>query len=412
MRVDSPVTKWLIVGLCFLSQNLSIGFAFGSFGPLLAATESHFGVSRAGASMGMSLINLALGGLAPFLGGLMQRIPVRYAMALGAVLSAVGYFGLATITVYPIGLVMFVLVGTGMSLTGVIGPLTMISRWFTTGRATILSIVNLPVALLTTPYLVGELLPQFGRSLILMWAAAFFLVLVPLLLLFLRDYPSQTLRTGNGVTNAASPADAGVAAPMSSGDILRSRPFWLVSIAIGIMAGCGIVFVVHIVPFGVGQGMTIQTASKLLSVHAASGLIGVLIVGRLADRIGAPQVLVLTSLCQMLLFCALLMVKGTSLYLVAALMGMSAVPMMTLHGAALGALVPVSSISRAIGLSYAIKLPFLFAFAPLAALLFETSRSYALPFASCAAALALSCLLFVMIVFEAGRRNRATPAMT
>ena len=94
-RTDLPFSGWRVVLLCFLAQNLAMGFAFGSFGPLLASTEQHFGVTRTVATTGMSLILLAIGGLSPLLGGLLQKVSVRSAMIGGAALSALGYWGLA-----------------------------------------------------------------------------------------------------------------------------------------------------------------------------------------------------------------------------------------------------------------------------------------------------------------------------
>lgn len=397
MRTDSPYYRWLVVALCFLSQNMAMGFAFGSFGPLLVSTEAQFGISRSEATIGMSFLNLALGGLAPLLGGVMQRFPIRYTMMAGALLSALGYFCLSYLTYYPLYLAAFVMVGAGVSLGGVIGPLTLISRWFVKSRATTLSIANLPVALLLTPYIVGAILPAVGRSAVLAGAASIFLLLAPFFLL-LRDHPRTS----------ADPADLALlsrpssppSAALSVRQILANRSFWLLSIAMGLMAGTGIIFVVHIIAFAIGKGMAIQTASTLLSFHAGAGLVGVLLIGRIADRIGPVHALILTSFCQIALWSALLVANGSTLFALAALMGLFAVPMATLHGAALSTLIPVSSISSAMGLSYAIKLPFLSTFALVAALLFEASGSYTLAFALTAMLMALSCSLFVILALE------------
>lgn len=404
MRTDSPFSRWLVVALCFLSQNMAIGFAFGSFGPLLVSTEAQFGISRSAATMGMSVLNLALGGLAPLLGGVMQRFPIRYTMLAGALLSASGYFGLSMLTYYPLSLAMFVLVGAGVSLCGIIGPLTLISRWFATGRATALSIANLPVALLLTPYLVGATLTDFGRPAILGTAAAIFVALAPLFLL-LRDHPLASSR------DCDSAAEGGAQEPvLSAREIFSSRPFWLLSVAMGLMAGTGTIFVVHIVPFGLGKGMGIQTASTLLSFHAGAGLLGVLLFGRIADWIGPVNSFVSTSFFQIVLWSALLVADTRSLFILSALMGVMQVPMATLHGAALSRLIPVSSISRAMGLSYAIKLPFTFSFALGAALLFETSGSYILPFALTAVVMAISSGLFLTLAL--GSRSNPVIAIT
>src|SRR5689334_12095984 len=111
---DRSWLAWKMLLLCFLAQNLAMGLAYGSFGPLLSSTEQHFGISRAVATTGMSMITFAIGALSPLLGGLMQRISVRSAMIGGALLSALGYWGLAVFPSFHIALLMYGLIGTGV----------------------------------------------------------------------------------------------------------------------------------------------------------------------------------------------------------------------------------------------------------------------------------------------------------
>lgn len=69
--------------------------------------------------------------------------------------------------------------------------------------------------------------------------------------------------------------------------------------------------------------------------------------------------LAVSALGQALLWWAVLQASGPSLLLASALMGMCAVPIITLHGAAMSALCGGSAVARALGFSYLIKLPFL-----------------------------------------------------
>lgn len=238
--------KWSLVLLCLLAQNCVMGFAFGSFGPLLASTEQDFGVSRALATAGMSLITLALGGLSPVLGGWMERVSVRTGMAGGALLSAIGYVGLACAGSFAVALGMYGLIGIGVCLTAILGPLILISRWFDKNRGKVLSIVNLPILLFLTPYIVAKLLPHYGRAGLLSAMGAICALLALLLLRLVEPAPV-----------AAQQAQPGVpAAQCASGASLLKRPaFWLLSLGIGIMAGAGTGFVVHIVPFGMSRQM-------------------------------------------------------------------------------------------------------------------------------------------------------------
>jgi cyanate permease len=379
------------VALCFLAQNCAMGFAFGSFGPLLASSEAHFGVSRTVASTGMSLIMLAIGGLAPFLGSLLQRHSVRAAMIAGALLSAMGYWGLAVLHSFALGLVMYALIGTGVSLTAILGPLILISRWFEANRARMLSLVNLPLALFVTPYLIARMLPEQGRCAILGSIGTTFLLLAPLLLLLVEQPPS-----GNAQPRSST-ANAPVATSGSAATILRKPAFWLLSIGIGIMAGAGSAYMVHIVPFGIERQMSLPAAAALLSVYSGAGIFGTLLFGWIADRLGPPSALVISASCQAVLWWSLLQVNGAQLYLVAALLGVCVVPLTTLHGAALSRVFGAAAVGRATGYSYLVKLPFIFSFAPAMGRIFDVFGGYHTPFLLTAGLMVLSSASFYLM---------------
>ncbi|WP_340268546.1 MFS transporter [Sphingobium mellinum] len=410
-RTVRPFSLWRVVLPCFLVQTLAAGFAFGSFGPLLASTEQHFGVTRAVAATGMSLIMLAVGGLSPFLGGLLQKVPVRSAMIGGAVLSALGYLGLALLPSFGLALIAFGLIGTGVSLLAILGPLTLISRWFTSGQGKVLSIVNLPIALFLTPFIVGELLPLYGRLAILGGIATIFLLLIPVLLLIVES-PERMGHVAPGAntdTEGGPAQDAVTDRPLSTREILASPPFWLVSIVIGVISGSGTAFLVHIVPFGMERDLSLQAASGLLSVYAGAGIVGTLLMGWIADRIGPPATIALTTLSEALLWWGLLQVAGLPLFALAALMGICVVPVTTLHGAALSRLVGAASVSRAMGISYAIVLPFIFSFAPLVGFLFDHADGYRLPFLMTASVVAVASLSSGLMIFV-GRKQKSSIA--
>jgi predicted MFS family arabinose efflux permease len=322
----------------------------------------------------------------------------------GAALSALGYWGLALLPSFSLALVMFGLIGTGVCLMGILGPLTLINRWFVTDRAKVLSIVNLPIALFVTQFLVSQLLPGFGRLAILGGIGTIFLLLIPLLFSIVED-PARIGQAPRGM-EATSKGKIATDRPLSTREILSIPAFWLLSLAIGVMAGSGTVFVVHIVPFGMERQLTLQTASGLLSAYAGAGIFGTLMFGWIADRIGPPRALVLTTFCQALLWWGLLHVAGFPLFILAALLGICVVPLNTLHGAALSQLVGPSSIARAMGTSFAIKLPFIFTFAPLAGFVFDRAGGYQLPFMLTSGLLAVSCLGFVLMVFAVRKQQR------
>lgn len=407
-RSVRPFSGWRVVLPCFLAQTLSAGFAFGSFGPLLASTEQHFGVTRAVAATGMSLIMLAIGGLSPFLGGLLQKVSVRSAMIGGAALSATGYLGLALLPSFGLALVMFALIGTSVSLLAILGPLTLISRWFASGQGKVLSIVNLPIALFLTPFIIAELLPAYGRLAVLGGIATIFLLLIPVLMLIVEhpDRIGQVARGADIDLGGAGPQSAIKDPPLSTREILASLPFWLVSIVIGVISGSGTAFLVHIVPFGMERDLSLQAASGLLSVYAGAGIVGTLLIGWITDRIGPPSALALTTLGQALLWWGLLQMAGFPLFALAALIGICVVPVTTMHGAALSMLVGPASISRVMGISYAITLPFIFSFAPLIGFVYDRAGGYGLPFLLTASILVIASLCSVLMIFAIRKQKQ------
>jgi MFS family permease len=396
---ERPFLGWRMVALCFLAQNCGMGFSYGSFGPLLASTKEHFGVSFTWAAAGMSLTTFALGVTSPLAGMILRRVPLRSALLFGGLISAIAYWSLAVLTWYPAALLMFALIGAGMSLLAAIGPVTLINRWFLTDRGKVLSLVNLPIFLFFTPFVIGELLPRYGRFAILGGLGTILLVTTALLLLVV-ERPEDVGQSPRGHSVAVGPGDTVEGPPpLPTAQIFTSWPFWLLSLAIGLMAGTGVSYAVHIVPFGVERHLSFARAAGLMSVYAGAGIFGTLLLGWLADRIGGLCTLALSAFCQAISWWGLLQVDGMALYGLGAVIGASVVPLVMLHGTALSAIFGAPNISRAMGFSYVIKLPFLFGFPPLVARLFMTTGSYRVPFLLTAGLLALSSALFLLAAY-------------
>lgn len=384
-------TRTIII--CFLAQNLGAGLAFGSFGPLLASNEVHFGVSRTLAASGMSVVLLAIGLLSPIAGALLQTMSVRTAMIGGGVLSTIGYGALASTNLFPLAIVAYAMIGVGVSLLAVLGPLTLVSRWRQRDRGKVLALVNLPLAMFVGPYIIAELLPVLDRVGVFAAMCAIFAVFTPLMVLIVEHPPGRAAERSDAAGKEVKPTS-----------LLGSLPFWLVSVGVGVIAGAIALFLVHIVPFGLERAMSLPTASALISTYAGSGFVGILLFGWITDRIGAVRALALSAAAQALLWSALLIVEGNMVFVVAALIGISAAPQPTLHGAAMSSLFGSQAV-RAMGLSFAIKLPFLFGAAPLGGALFEQSGGYHLPFLVCSGALVAATGLFMLLLWTTRGRE-------
>jgi MFS family permease len=412
MRSNS-IARLVVVVLCGVAQNIATGFAFGSFGPLLASTEQHFAVSRTVATTGMSVVTATTGILALLLGGLMGRAPTKPAMVIAALVSAIGYWGLALAPSFGFTLPMYALIGAGVCVLSILGPATIVGRLFDSGRGKVLGLINLPIVLFALPFTIAQILPHVGRSTVLGGMGTIQLMLAALLLFFLVE-KNQAIdgrqEKGNHVT--AIEADATplrTDGRLTMTEALHGAPFWFVSIAIGVLNASGSAFVVHIVPFGMEEGLSPEKAAALLSLFAAAGLLGAPLFGWIIDQLGGPATMALNAAIQALLWLCILNVSGPALYATAALLGLCAVPINVLHQATMSEMLESKSVSRGIGLSYVLKLPFIFSFAPLVAYLFERSGGYWLPFVATSGALGFAMIMSLLAFTVLRRATRQCP---
>nr|WP_157034138.1 MFS transporter [Sphingomonas sp. Y57] len=411
MKAAIPMgfSGWKIVARCALAQNIATGLVFGSFGPMLISTEQHFGVSRTAATFGMSVTTATMGISSPLLGNVMGRFPVRIGMIFGAVLGALGFIGLALLPSFVLALPMYALIGVAVCLLSILGPVSIVNRWFMAGRGKMLGIINLPIVVFVLPFILAAALPMWGRSAILLAMASAFLLLIPLLMTMVES-PAQIGERPWGESADESRASAAFTgrARQPASRILRMPEFWLLSLGVGIITGTTTTFVVHIVPYGGHIGLAPEASAGLMSIYAGAGLVGALLLGWIVDRLGGAATLGLTALLQAGLWIVMPQTSGQALFLASAALGIVAVPINVLHQSALSELIEPAGIGRALGISYALKLPFIFAFAPIASFLFESSGGYQIPFWTMGSALLVAAFLFAAAYFVT-RYQVATP---
>jgi len=392
---------------CILAQNLMIGLSYGTFGALLEQNQTHFDVGRTTMTAAMSFISLTLALGSSLAGSLIPRFRPRDLMLTGIAIAAVAYAGLVFTTAFWQALICFTMIGTGVAFSAIISPVALITRWFPEGPGKPLGLVHLPILMLSVPFVSGLLLDDVGRAGIYAGVAGLLLLALPVLAVLIRNPPAEA---ADGSVSGANPADGVV---LGIGVLLRSPSFWLISLAIGLLAGSGTVAVVHLVPFGMERGLPQVSAAALLSVFAAAGLFGTPLFGRLADRIGALNALALSAALAGLMWTMLPFLMGNPIFFAVALLGAASSPLVALHGASVRAVFGPVAAARAMGYGYLVKLPFLFGFPIIAALLFEITGNYRLPYLLCGMSLACAtiCAIGVTVLrLRAGGPAIADPA--
>jgi predicted MFS family arabinose efflux permease len=396
--------KWRAILICFVTQNVAMGVVFGTFGPLLKANEDHFGVSRGTAALGMSLILLGLGLSSPLIGRFTSRYSLRFMMFVGAILISLSYFVIAVINIFSIALVFYSLIGVGVCVLAVIGPISVVSNWCDTDKGKMLAVVNLPLLLFLSPYVVSQLIPEYGRTSINLAIGGIFVLLLPVIA-FLVERPEELAPYESQDDNSQALLGTEI---LSSGAIVSKRQFWLLSLGVGTFSAAATAFSVHIIPFGMESGMSFEKAAMLLSVYAAAGVLGSFMFGYIIDWLSSSSALIMSAVCQAAAILGLLHLQNDWLFLCAVIFGACVVPQLTLLGAALADVFGSKNAGQAMGLCYPVKLPFLFAAAPLVGYLYEAQGNYEASFYMLTAILVVAAGLFAYLLVIERLRSAAT----
>ncbi|MEJ7935340.1 MFS transporter [Sphingobium sp. AN558] len=371
----APFAGWQMVGICFLIMNCALGVNFAAYGAMMETIERDFGTSRAVASMGLSMVTLTLGILAPLVGGLLRRISARALILTGLALNAGGYFLLGQVHDIRLFLGIYALmIGPGFTLAGVVPCTAIVSNWFVTGRGKALGIINMPLGNALMPLLAAALLIRFGLAGTLVGNGLILAALIPLAWLLVDD----PARIGQQPMGGMAQAGAESEAPLSAARILRQPRFIILSLGVALLSAAGLAIMTHMVALATGRGVPLTSASLMLSIFGLAGLVGAPLFGWLADRIGGGPSFAVLALAQCLPWLGLI-VAGAQLPILLGLaftIGLCCNGILTLFGVTMGEWLAQANIGLGMGLCYLIQLPFLFAAAPLAGAMFDRFGSY------------------------------------
>lgn len=382
--------------VCMLANNFTLGLMFGSFGALLLSNEQTFGVERGAISFGMSALTTTMGVSALVMGNFVRRLTPRVSIAIGVTTAAVAFTGLGLTTNFGVALAMWALLGFSAAMAAILGPVAIAAEFFPEKAGKVLGLINMPVVLFVGPWAVTAILPLLGRQGTYLALAA---LLVPVLAL--------VLRLPAGAKDAAT-HDGHHAAGQAIGGRLD---FWLISLGIALIACTGTAYMVHAIAFAESRGMSAPAAALIMSAYSGAGLVGVLVFGWLADRIGAPRTLALSGVVQCLCWAGLSLSPVEGFYFLSAILGAATTPLTSLHGAAMAQLFGASGVSKAMGYSFAIKLPFLFTASPAVGYAYVHMADYRPAFLIVAGSLiAAVALLMVGNLARGWHKGRAVPA--
>jgi MFS family permease len=357
---------WVIVGAGMVATGIGLGtiLALGVFlQPMAAAT----GWSRAGISTAATLSFLSMG-VASFLWGMLSdRFGTRAVVLAGGVLLGIG-LGLASeaSTLLQFQLCFGVL--AGVAAGSFYAPLTASAAgWFTRHRSLAVALVSAGIGMgsMTMAPLAGWLIAGHGwRTALLVLGGLAWLLILPAALV-VRPPTAQERGSGGPDSSPAAPRLLTTAggAELTVAQALRTPQFAV--IALTYFACCaahsGPIF--HMVSYAIDCGVPALTAASVISVGGFAGLMGRVVCGLVADRVGAKPTLVAGLGVQAVAISLYLVVRDlASFYALALMFGLAYGGVMPLYavlvreyfgarimGSVFGAVAMTSSIGMALG---------------------------------------------------------------
>jgi len=271
--------RWLIVGTLFATLFLTWG-PVNAGGVFFLPVVRHFGWSRAWFSALGSAAPLAAGLSSPLLGSLLDRIGARPVMIAGAAMVGAGYVALSRANSAAAFLVIFIVMGVGISASTIIPTALVITKWFQARRGAALGVAfaGIPLGSTVVTIWANYLVLHFGfRVAFFAMGMPIVLIVIPLLTAFLRTRPDSL---------PAQDAGASALPGLEVGEALRTRSFWMIAIAEVLFATAGVGLRVHLVPYLSGIGYTPTGAAEIFGAMFILGGIGSFAIGPFADRLG------------------------------------------------------------------------------------------------------------------------------
>ena len=294
-----PHYGWVIASVLFTCFTLTVGILQYSFGVFITPLEDEFGWTRTEVNVSLSLFAMT-GVLALAAGPLLDRFGSVRVMAVSYLLISMSFLPRPWMTelweFYALNLLMY----AGMPGAIMLPVGKLIGTWFVQGRGRAIGLTAMGANF------GGFIFSAQTRTLIdyTDWRTTFFifglmfLVLIPLIMLTIRDKPRERLSEAQETLGMpiAAPAPEG----MSARAAIRTRAFVLVAVGLLLASVPYQSLLTQIIPHLEGEGMSRDQAAWMLSVLAIFGMVGKVLLGWLTEKFAARKVFVGSLLFQVL----------------------------------------------------------------------------------------------------------------
>src|SRR5213083_3345121 len=274
---------WVVVGTVWVTLAIASGLYF-SFPVFFVALLDEFGWSRGATAAAFSISSVVQGALSPMVGILVDRVGPRRVMLGGAcLLGAACVLSSRIGSLWSLYLIVGVLAATGLCAVSWVPSGTLIARWFTERRSSMLGLAfsGMGAGVLVMGPLAQWLITGHGwRAAYVVLGVGTLVVLVPLIWFGVRDAPVAAAPKRGEAEPRPTPARRDI------GDALRTTAFWALFFAYLCTPLAVFSVVTHSVAFAVDHGFPRLFVAGIFGLTGLLSVAGRILFGMAADRIG------------------------------------------------------------------------------------------------------------------------------
>ncbi len=282
---------WVTIAGC-LALFLTLGTLGGAMPIFNATLENELGWDRGWLAFGYACFLIGAGVCSPLVGVLVQKLGSRKMMTIGCLEMILCVALIALMQNFVQFILIMFFMGCGLVAASMVPVQKMVTEWFITSRGAAmgLAMAGAPLGTAVAAIVTSQIFPIVGwRNSFLLYAAVFFIIIVPMLIWVIRNKPQDVglkplgykpePATADGhPTDDATPAGPGpLQTIVSPGFLFVLFIVFLSSLGTGAPP-------VHFAFLTQDQGFDLGMAAIVVAVFAIGNTSGTLFFGWLADR--------------------------------------------------------------------------------------------------------------------------------
>jgi MFS family permease len=281
---------WGIVFATFFIIWMTNGLTVGAITAFDKSLLQLLAVSQGELKFGDTLMLLTTGATTPLAGWAADRFGVRPVMTVGILGMAASFYGIGFVDTLSEMYWLRFLMGAGLSACGLAICVVIVSRWFVGARGLALGLMLTGTSFSNAflPQLTTQLIGSVGWRDATAWVALGPLLMLPLVLLALKEWPAKLGLRPYGVEASTSSGSAAGDA-LSYGQILRRKEYWLIGAAAFATFYCILGVSYNLFRHASVLGIEQNKASLYFMPLFLGGLVGKLFFGWLSDVWGRKR---------------------------------------------------------------------------------------------------------------------------